>query len=102
MTLDQIEKNSIYGSNINDIFVKLYQDNLNQLSKEDLIKIIAILKNANDDIGMIIQAYRNSGPTIEGANLCIDMISNKLSKSNIPFYQKVEDLKEDINNRYNG
>ena len=85
---------------LNNSFVNIYGNTLEQLDKEDLIKIIAIMHNVNMRIGTTILNFQKCETSKSAEDVIYD-IADEMKYSNIPFYNKAEDLKEDINNRYN-
>lgn len=88
--------------NNNKNFVDIYGNTLEQLSKEDLIKIIAIIHNVNMRIGNIVTTYQEYKRFEIPQDIIFNDIAKVLQYSNIPFYNKAEDLKEYIDNMYNG
>lgn len=91
------------NNKLNKYFVDIYGSKLEQLDKEDLIKIIAIMHNTNMKIGNLITGFQTCETlkNMENTLNIIYRISDILSNSNISFYNNIEDLKEDVNNRYN-
>lgn len=95
------KNNGIYGE-LNKNFMELYGDKLFELDKDILIKIIAIMHTTNMRIGDKITAFQKC-ETSENAEEIIRIIAKELKYANMPFYAlDIEDLKEDVNNRYNG
>ena len=92
------------NTELNKYFVDIYGSKLEQLDKEDLIKMIAIYHNIDMEIGEIIKGFQTceTSKNMENTLNIIYRISEILKSSNIPFYNSIEDLKEDVNNRYNG
>ena len=91
------------NNELNKYFVDIYGNKLEQLDKEDLIKIIAIMHNVDMRIGDLITGFQKyeTSKNMENTLNIIYRISDILSNSNISFYNNIEDLKEDVNNRYN-
>lgn len=92
------------NTELNKYFVDIYGSKLEQLDKEDLIKMIAIYHNINMKVGDLITGFQTceTSKNMENTLNIIYRISEILKSSNIPFYNSIEDLKEDVNNRYNG
>ena len=92
------------NTELNKYFVDIYGSKLEQLNKEDLIKIIALMHNTNMKVGDLITGFQTceTSKNMENTLNILYRISEILKSSNIPFYNSIEDLKEDVNNRYNG
>ena len=96
------KNNEIYGE-LNKNFMELYGDKLFELDKDTLIKIIAIMHTANMRIGNIVTTYQKYTIFEIPQDIIFNDIAKELKYSNMPFYAlDIEDLEEDVNNRYNG